>query len=81
MTEPGRRKFPRDAFSRIPPDARKLEPGMYATPDGTLYLDAAELCVAHGYLPTRANQEMIARYAKEQGQREGKPVLERERGR
>lgn len=78
MTASGQSSFPRDAFSKIPPNAERVEPGMYRTPDGVLYLDAAELCIAHGYEPTRANQAMIARMAVEQGRREGKPVLERE---
>lgn len=38
---------------------RFLEPGMYAGPDGSLHIDAAEYLMAHGFVPSPQNQELI----------------------
>ena len=70
---------PPDAFSHIPPNAERVDPGFYQTADGVLYIDARELCLANGIAPTRANQEWIGRMVHDAGQEQGKPVLHREK--
>lgn len=67
-----------DAYSFLPPHAVRVEEGFYKTPDGTLYIHAAELLAANGYPPTRVSQEWIARIAQENGTTESIPVMVRE---
>jgi hypothetical protein len=66
-----------DPFSQIPPDAVRVDAGFYRTPDGTVYLHAAELLEAAGMKATRANQEWIAQMAKEVSAEHGIPMLRR----
>jgi hypothetical protein len=45
---------------------QRLAPGVYSDGDGAMHLDLVEMCRAAGYPPTRANQEMLAKAAREQ---------------
>lgn len=55
----------------------ELAPGVYSDNDGTMHLDAREMCLAVGVEPTDDNQERIAAAAREviEGRR-GIPVKE-----
>jgi hypothetical protein len=64
--------------ARIPVNAKRVEPGMYETPDRVLYINARELLVANGYEPSRENQLWIGRMVQEAGNKSGKAVLHRE---
>jgi len=59
-----------------PPEwARGIEeiaPGVYVDADQAMHLDTARLCEAHGYPPTQANQDAIARAARELFARESR---------
>lgn len=44
---------------------REVAPGVSVEPDGTLHLDLPRMCIANGYAPTRANQDIIERVARE----------------
>jgi hypothetical protein len=50
----------------MPPDARPIPdagPGFYVDGRGDLHIDARELCVRLGLMPTDANQDRVARDA------------------
>lgn len=44
---------------------RKLGDGVYVDKDGTLHLDAAEMCIARGFVPSQKNQDAIEAAARE----------------
>lgn len=57
--------------AQIPINAKRTDPGMYMTPEGVLYLDAAELLRAHGYEPTLRISTGSRGCAKNWGRRTG----------
>lgn len=59
----------------IPAHAKRLDAGIYSTPDGTLHLDLVELCIARGVSPTVKNQRRL-REAAEQVARENEVPVE-----
>jgi hypothetical protein len=38
---------------------RRLQPGIYIDASGAINVDPPELCIAHGFAPTAANQAML----------------------
>lgn len=69
-----------DAFSRIPPDAERLElPGFYQRPNGEVIVDAAEVCIAKGVYPSEENQKKVYAELKVLADKENKPIFAREK--
>lgn len=44
---------------------QKLMPGVYVDADGTMHIDAVEMCVANGYEPTPENQAALEAAARD----------------
>lgn len=61
--------------SRIPADAVPYGPGLYASA-GSLHVDAVELCLAFGIMPTPEAQSEVANLVLEVALEEGADFLE-----